>query len=539
MSELRGLLRLVTAPKRRSFLAAGACAVAAGLAGLALVALAGWFIAAAAVAGAAGVIAVQAFNYLLPSALIRLLAILRTASRYGERLWSHEAALFSLATLRTRLFELIAARSARVPAGTVNEAILVDVAALEDRLIRRPSDAGALAAGIACVAVTLAAGMAATCAVLLILASMLAVGRYAAGCWLPDAAMRMQQRIGALRTRIGDRVAAAPEILAYGLEPVVEQEIAQAGCKADRARLAFARIEASVTALPMIAGGLAAGAVSLLSTADLPCTVMALLAVLAGTEQLGSIIRSMARDAVARAGLDRLAGLVVAGDAVDSEPESEQDPPAVPGDETGLQLRDGERLVITGPSGSGKTTLLEGLAGLREAGSLVRLADSCPEEGYLAGAGVRRCALAPQSGGIIAGTIADNLRLAAPGLADEALWEALRIACLEREVRAMPAGLLTWVGDGGLRLSGGQRKRLTIARALLARPSWLLLDEPSEGLDPATDQQLCRNLDAWLHRTGAGLVAVTHRDAVRALATRQMTLGNREPSAQQRAGALP
>ncbi|WP_404710496.1 ATP-binding cassette domain-containing protein [Sphingomonas sp. MMS24-J13] len=125
---------------------------------------------------------------------------------------------------------------------------------------------------------------------------------------------------------------------------------------------------------------------------------------------------------------------------------------------------------------------------------------------------------------MIAGTIADNLRLARSGLSGAALWNALATSCLADEVRAMPHGLMTWIGDGGTRLSGGQRKRLSIARALLAGRPWLLLDEPSEGLDVATEQQLKSNLDAWLDRTQSGLIVVTHRPAMLALAGRQLRM---------------
>ena len=127
-------------------------------------------------------------------------------------------------------------------------------------------------------------------------------------------------------------------------------------------------------------------------------------------------------------------------------------------------------------------------------------------------------ALSPQDALFLSGTIRDNLRVARAGLDDERLWAALDVACLAADVRAMPHGLDQWIGDGGARLSGGQRKRLSIARALLAGKPWLLLDEPSEGLDMATEARLAHRLDIWLRDTGAGLVVASHRPALLALA---------------------
>ena len=123
----------------------------------------------------------------------------------------------------------------------------------------------------------------------------------------------------------------------------------------------------------------------------------------------------------------------------------------------------------------------------------------------------------PQDSALISGTVADNLRLGRRGVTEEQMWAALDTACLCGTVKALPHGLDQWLGGDGARLSGGERKRLSLARALLAQKPWLVLDEPSEGLDSATEQQLCDNLDAWLEQTGTGMVLVSHRQAPRAL----------------------
>jgi ATP-binding cassette subfamily C protein CydC len=144
---------------RRTWRQAGMCAALAAVASVALLGVSGWFLASAAAAGGAGLAAATAFNYLLPSACIRLLAILRTGARHGERLLGHASALRSMAHLRPMLFDaLCAARGRRAPAasstttvttGEATTALMQDLRTIEDHLIRGTAVRGALAA-LAC-----------------------------------------------------------------------------------------------------------------------------------------------------------------------------------------------------------------------------------------------------------------------------------------------------------------------------------------------------------------------------------------------------
>jgi ATP-binding cassette subfamily C protein CydC len=219
-----------------------------------------------------------------------------------------------------------------------------------------------------------------------------------------------------------------------------------------------------------------------------------------------------------------------------------------------LVLEPGSRLVLTGPSGCGKTTMLERLLGLRSPPTSAHPDASrdpsgpgpvTPERNHSLGLGpglhrderllcggqepsaLTRPAFAhaPQDAALIAGTVRANLALAGDR-PDAALWDALADAALEARVRALPQALDTWIGENGERLSGGERRRLSLARALLRDAPWLLLDEPTEGLDAATEALVVRRLDARLKRTGQGLVLVSHRPAPRALCDQELPIAS-------------
>jgi ATP-binding cassette subfamily C protein CydC len=120
-------------------------------------------------------------------------------------------------------------------------------------------------------------------------------------------------------------------------------------------------------------------------------------------------------------------------------------------------------------------------------------------------------AYAPQDPTLLSGTIRDNLRLAAPLATDAQLWSALFDAALDAKIMSLPERLDTWIGEDGQRLSGGERRRLALARAYLRGSPWLVLDEPTEGLDAATEAEVFRRLETRLRRTGQGLLVVSHR----------------------------
>ncbi|MCD4526788.1 thiol reductant ABC exporter subunit CydD [Nocardioides sp. cx-173] len=173
--------------------------------------------------------------------------------------------------------------------------------------------------------------------------------------------------------------------------------------------------------------------------------------------------------------------------------------------------------VVTGPSGCGKSTLLAAVAGL------VPTEGSVTIGGTPVGPGWRdQVAWLPQRPVLLAGSVADNLRLAAPDASDDALWAALEQVALAERVRLLPGGLDAPVSEDGGSLSAGERARLTLARVVLAARPWVLLDEPTAHLDELTERVIADTIVS-LGRTSAVLV-VAHRPAVVALADHVLTL---------------
>ncbi|MEA3251817.1 MAG: ATP-binding cassette domain-containing protein, partial [Pseudomonadota bacterium] len=179
-----------------------------------------------------------------------------------------------------------------------------------------------------------------------------------------------------------------------------------------------------------------------------------------------------------------------------------------------LEIAAGECVALIGPSGSGKSSLLQLLAGFIEADSgTLTIGDS------------GRIAWMDQRPWLIQGTLADNLRLAAPRASDAELWAALRRAGLGELVGGLPEGLATPLGERGYGFSGGQAQRLALARVFLSRASLVLLDEPTASLDSETQAVVVDGLRE-LMASGATVVVATHQQALMSMAGRRIELSH-------------
>jgi ATP-binding cassette subfamily C protein CydC len=329
----------------------------------------------------------------------------------------------------------------------------------------------------------------------------------------------VQQATGALREEVAMLGSAAAELRCFALEDWATARVAAAGDRLSEAQVRQAAVAAWFEALHASGVAVAAAlALTFSSGAGAPIAALAALAAAMTVDGIAPILRALTESGRLREAEARLDAVF---DAVEDAPSAigSRGPSILVID--GERFMPGSRIALTGPSGCGKTTLVEGLLGLRPL-QPGRIGIDGRDAADLAPATLRAIfAWAPQDAALMASTVRDNLRIAEPHASEDRLWQALGDAALEAVVRALPDGLDTWLGDDGARLSGGERRRLSLARAYLGDAPWLLLDEPGEGLDADVAAEVAGRLDARLRRTGQGMILVSHRPVLTVLCERQ------------------
>ncbi len=505
-------------------------------AGIALLGLSGWFITAAGAAGLAG--AGLVFDVFRPSAGVRALAFGRAAARYGERLTTHDATLRGLARLRVELLAALLRRPvtelARLRGSERLNHLTIDVDVLDGLALRlvMPAVAAvfifAAAYGVlAWLTTPLVAGFEiASFVVGILIAGLLTLRRTRRSSRLGQRAMQ------ALRMRFIDMMRGQSELLVTGRLDDWRRSVMDAHVRLQDAQdtidaadhqsvfviAAFATLAAGgalfIGARAALAGELDAAAAAIGFFAALALFEVA--APLArGIGELGRMVDAARR--IERQ-LDTPAAAAAAPSAAPASPAAAP-PLAFDGVSYAIGERvlfsgvaftvaAGETLALTGASGSGKSTLLNlarGLLAPREGRILVAgrplrswaEADLSRFVGYL-----------PQRTALVSGSIVDNLKLAAPDATDEMLWQALHIAALDTVV-ADRGGLGFRLGEGGRGLSGGEQRRLALARMVLRKPRLLLLDEPTEGLPHETAETVLSRLRTAF--PAAAIVIAAHR----------------------------
>ena len=497
------------------------------LAGMGLLGLSGWFITATAIAGLQPATAL-AFDVFAPSAGIRLLALGRTVSRYGERLVTHDATLAALAQLRERLFR-----------GWAESTSIQDLLRRPARaLFRLTTDLDALDAFYLRLLVPAAAALGATLLATVVVGMMSPWLGLALGGWMLIIglaviivlARRRALLTERLRAQAVDLVSGQTELLMAGRLAAQRDTLRRTDERLARSDRRLQRLDAKAAAIHSMAGSLTLALVLLgvgllaeQGQIDTPEAALALLIALTAMEPFAALRRGALESGRAWLAARRLSPhctptvqppaqrpdtscAIIVDDVSVRHPDSPVDALTA----LSLKLAAGERVAVVGPSGAGKSTLMALIAGERH-----------PHTGRVL---TQPGAWLNQRPDLFQDSLRDNLRLADPDADDAALWQALEAAGLADAIRRLQAGLDTRLGEGGLGLSAGQARRLALARLLLQqRPLWLL-DEPTEGLDAATATDVLARLDtlgqgrAWL------MAAHLRREA--ALADRLLVLRN-------------
>lgn len=528
---LRGLVRISPPPWGRLGLAA-LLGVAAALATVGLLAGSGYVVDRAAFRPGLGAIA-----GLL--AVVEVLAFLRGPLRYGERLVGHDAAFRALAGWRSWLYDrlepLAPAGLGAWRSGDLLARATDDVDTLQDLYLRGvlPVATAVAAAALSVVVVALLLPLAGLVlgACLLVAVAATPLVALATG----SARGREAELRGRLAADVVDVVQGAPDLLAFGMEGERLERLDALDAELTRAARRRALTTGATSAVVTLCVGAAVVGVLAASVAAVhghrmdPVMLAVLpLAAVAAFEPVPALAAAALRAGDVVAAGRRLLALAAVPVPVTDPGDPAPVPAGVPGvalDHARLRygpdlpwaLHDltfhvppGTSTAVVGASGAGKSSVVNALLRFWPLSSGSASLGGTPVD-RLAQADVRRTvALVDQEARLFAGSIRDNVVLGRPDATDEEVARAVRLAQLEAWVATLPDGLATPVGERGARVSGGQQRRIALARALVTGAPVLLLDEPTAGLDHATAERLLADvLAAGGTRT---VVMVTHRE---------------------------
>ena len=534
MRALLPFLRLFKFAKLPLFL--GLVLMITGLASsIGLLTTSGWFLAATAIAGLGTL-----FNFFYPSASVRGLAISRTLFRYFEKLVTHDATFRILAKLRVQVFEKIIPLSPAVLNRYRNSDLLnrlvSDVDTLDSLYLRliAPFITAifvilAMCIGLSFVNAPLALGLGVS---LLLLVLVIPTVFYQLGKKFGD---KLVYSRALYRTQFLEFIQAQAELLLFNAEDKLKNNMAKTETNWQADQQKEANLSGFSTALSLFLNGLIIAAMLWFSSQaefgndEYRMAFIALFtfAALASFEilmplgsaflHIGQVIASAERvtDIIEQRPLVTFNGkaefdqnattLIEAKDLSFTYPERQNR--AL--DNLNLTIQKGKKVAILGKTGSGKSTLLQ---------LLVRNYDANQGELFLAGKPIADYAedtlrsqfcFLTQRVHVFSDTLRQNLQFAsAVNISDEKMIEVLNQVGLGKLLE-QEQSLDIWLGDGGRPLSGGEQRRLGLARILLNDAPILLLDEPTEGLDRETERQILRLILA--HAENKTLIMVTHR----------------------------
>ncbi|WP_016798502.1 heme ABC transporter ATP-binding protein/permease CydC [Vibrio cyclitrophicus] len=502
-------------------------------ASIGLLTLSGWFISASAVAGLT--IARETFNYMLPGGGVRGLAMSRTAGRWGERVVSHNATFKLLTDLRIFFFKklapLIPGRISNLRDADLLNRLVADVDAMDHVYLRLVSPVTVGVFGIFFLTLFL---MWFDSSLGLILGSILLIMLVV---W-PVLFYKLGKRNGGeltqnkadLRVTTLDWIEGYSELTLFGAEERYRNAILETQHKLMANQFVNANLTGMASAALMLFNGLTLVLMLWLAAdgvgGNAPDPFIALMAfatmasfellmpiagafqhlgqTLSSARRLNEVILSEPEVQFAEEKLDINKPLdITFSNVTFNYPDSERSVLSA----VDLTIPATHKVAIVGQTGSGKSTLIQ---------LLTRYWD--PKKGDISIAGVEltqwnesqlreSISVVSQRVDILNGTLRDNLLIASPEATDDHLANILKDVGLEKLLENN--ALDSWLGDGGRQLSGGEKRRIGIARAILHDAPILLLDEPTEGLDKQTEQSIMTLFEK--HFEGKTVIFITHR----------------------------
>ncbi|KAB1177973.1 heme ABC transporter ATP-binding protein/permease CydC [Photobacterium damselae] len=503
------------------------------LAAISLLTLSGWFIAASAVAGLT--IARETFNYMLPGAGVRGFSMARTAGRWGERVVSHNATFKLLADLRIFFFRkltpLIPGRQTNLRDADLLNRLVADVDAMDHVYLRLVSP---LIVGVlSLVAVTvflswfdLTIGLTLG-AILLALMLLLPVIFYRLGKRNGEALTYSKANY---RITLLDWIQGQAELLLFNAEERyrVQAESEQQSLLAAQRKMA--NLTGVANAILMAATGWTLVLITWIAADGVggnppdPFVAMVAFATMASFELMMPVAGAFQYLGQTLTSARRL------NEIIEAKPDTPFDPNGYQAKAQGniaienisytyygseqpvlkqvnLSLKQGEKLAILGRTGCGKSTLLQLLTRNWDPQQGQISLDGIPLPQWQEGALRSAMTVVSQRVDVFNGSLRENLLLAKPQASDAECVQALEQVGLTTLLDGQ--SLDTWLGEGGRQISGGERRRLGIARALLHDAPILLMDEPTEGLDRRTEQQILELL--LEHAKDKTVIFITHR----------------------------
>lgn len=512
MRELRPWLRLILRRPGR-LVVGGSLILGTLLSGIALLAVSGWFITETARVGlllAAGIAAT--INIYVPGGAIRFFAVSRTAFRYLERLYNHDTVLRLITDIRLALFQKLALASPdqrrRFSGAQWLSRLTRDVDALDTLYLRliAPAALAALVMGLMVLfaAMLFSLSIALWIGLLLFLALMVATVGAFVSTWRLSRAQSDQQET--LRTFVIEHIEGFAELTAAGRNGKHAARLMRQARKMTTEQavidtrigwhLAGANLLVHLGGVFALWAGFALFEAGSISGPVLVLLPLALLGVVELYSMLPEAFGKLGATVASAARLNRSgqASAPAAGEDLTPPPPGiallardltirhAPSPPLFT--HFNLEVRVGEHLGITGYSGSGKSSLADTFAGLLPANGELRR---------------QSCAYLTQTTVLFEDTLRANLLLARPKATDGELWALLEQMELAERFAREPDQLDTWLGNAGSRVSGGEARRLVLARVLLSPAPLIILDEPFTGLDAQTrhrvSEQMARILD--------------------------------------------